>query len=201
VHEWALGRLKPGRTEAEFRSELLAGKVQNLESIEDVGGVPAMTPGATVTLTRELRPGRYVFFSTMPAPTGQADFQLGMIRGFEVEGASDVEPPDVDGTITARKAGFDVPALTAGTHTLRLENGADDSREFKLLSLKPGKRPNDLEQWFKNRFRGDPPADLLGILGRLAPGDEAYVTITLEAGRRYNLFDGPHRVAARFRVD
>ena len=201
VHEWALGRLKPGRSESEFRAELLAGKIQHLDSVDGVGGVPAMTPGATVTLTRELRPGRYVFFSTMPASTGQADFQLGMIRTFDVEGASAAEPPAVDGTITARKDGFDVPALGAGTHTLRLENAAGDSREFKLLSLTPGKRPEDLERWFQNRFRGDPPADLLGILGRLAPGDEAYVTITLEAGRRYDLFDGPHRVAARFRVD
>ena len=79
-------------------------------------------------------------------------------------------------------------------------NAASDAREFKLLSLKPGQRPADLERWFGDRLRGDPPADLIGIVDALPPGGEAYATVTLEAGRSYNLFDGPHEVAARFRV-
>jgi hypothetical protein len=200
VHEWALGRLKKGHSEAELRQQLLAGNLQHLASIEDIGSVPAVTPGVSLTLARQLQPGRYVFYSTMPAPNGYADFQLGMIRAFDVEGASDAEPPDVDGTITAREDGFDVPTLGPGTHTLRLQNAAKDPREFKLLSLKPAQRPADLERWFGDRLRGAAPADLLGIVDALPPGGEAYATITFEAGRSYNLFDGPHKVAARFRV-
>ena len=200
VHEWALGRLKEGRSEADLRTELLTGKIASLESVDDVGGVPAMTPGATLGLARELEPGQYVFFCSMPAPNGYADFQLGMIRGFEVAGTSAAEPPEVGGTITVRDTAIDVPALETGTHTLRLVNEADDVRELKLLSLKPGKQPRDLESWFDDRLRGDPPADILGVLGRLAPGATAYATISFETGRRYHLFDGPHRVAARFQV-
>ena len=200
VHEWALGRLKAGHSEAELRQELLAGDIQSPSSIEDSGGVPATTPGGSLTLTRRLRPGRYVFYCTMPGPKGYADFQVGMIRAFDVEGESNAEPPDVDGTITAREDGFVVPSLAPGTHTFRLENAASSPREFKLLSLRPGQRSADLERWFGNRFRGDPPADLLGIVDALPPGGEAYATITLDAGRRYNLFDGPHEVAARFQV-
>jgi hypothetical protein len=200
MHEWALGRLKPGRSEADFRQELLTGKVLHPQSIDQVAGIPAMTPGGSLTLTRRLEPGRYVFYSTMPAANGYADFQLGMIQGFEVEGDSGAEPPDVDGTIVARDKSFDVPSLGPGTHTLRLRNAADDAREFLLLSLKPGQRPADLERWFRGQFRGDPPADLLGIVGPIPPGAEAYATVTFEAGRTYHLFDQAHKVAAHFRV-
>jgi hypothetical protein len=159
-----------------------------------------MTPGSSLTLTRQLEPGRYVFYSTMPAPNGYADFQLGMIHGFDVSGTSGATTPDVDGSIVARATSFDVPKLGPGTHTLRLENAASDVREFKLLSLKPGKQPADLERWLADRLQGDAPADLLGILGMLAPGSEAYATVTLQAGRAYDLFDGPHKIAAQFRV-
>jgi len=200
VHEWALGRLKSGRTEADFRRELLAGKVLHLESVDHIAGIPAMTPGGSLTLIRWLDPGRYVFYSKMPAPNGYADFQLGMIRWFDVESESGATHPDVDGTIVARDDGFDVPPLGPGTHTLRLQNAADDPREFLLLSLKPGERPTDLDRWFRGRFRGDPPADLLGIVGQLPPGGDAYAIVTFDAGRKYHLFDGPHKVAARFWV-
>jgi hypothetical protein len=201
VHEWALVRLKPGRSEADLRTELLTGTTGDFDSADDVGGVPAMTPGATLRLTRELEAGQYVFYCTMPASDERAHFQSGMIRGFEVAGASDAEPPDVGGTITVRDTSIDVPAIAAGTQTLRLVNAADDVRELKLLSLKPGKRPADLERWFDDRFRGDPPADIVGVIGKLAPGETAYATIAFESGRTYHLFDGPHEVAVRFQVD
>jgi hypothetical protein len=200
VHEWAFGRLEPGRSEAEFRRELLAGNAQSLGSIDEVAGVFAMTPGASLTLARELEPGRYVIYCSMPAPR-HAHFQFGMIRWFGVEGVSDAGPPEVDGTITAREELIEVPELGPGTHTLRFENAADDPREFKLLSLKPGQGLQELERWFEDRFRGDPPADLLGAFGKLLPGETAYVTLTFEAGRRYHLFDGVHLVAARFDIE
>jgi hypothetical protein len=198
VHEWALGRLKKDRSVDDFRAELTTGGIASVESIEDVGGVPAMTPGATLLLARELVPGRYAFYCSMPASPRLAFFQLGMVRGFEVAGMSDAAPPDVDGTITAHARRFDVPELAPGTHTLRLENAAGDPREFKLLSLKPGQTAQELELWFDGRFRGDPPADLLGVLGKLQPGETAYATITIEEGRTYHLVDQPHLVSARF---
>ncbi len=201
VHEWILGRLGEGSSEAEVRAELLSGRVRRLRTAEAIAGVPAMTPGAELALTRRLEPGRYVLYCTMPAPTEKAHFQLGMIRFFDVEGVSDEEPPEVDGTITARADGFSVPAVSAGTHTLAIENAATEPRELKLLSLRPGMVARDLERWFANRFRGEPPADLLGILGRLEPGETAYVRMTFESGRRYHLFDDPNQLAARFDVD
>ena len=201
VHEWALGRLREGRSVDDLRAELTSGGIANLESIEDVGGVPAMTPGATLLLTRELEPGRYAFYCSMPASRRLAFFQLGMVRGFEAAGTSDAGPPDVDGTITMRDDSIEVPAIGAGTRTLELENAADGVRELKLLSLRPGRKPADLAPWFGDRFAGEPPADLLGVLGKLAPGETAYATIDFEAGRTYHLFDGPSRVAARFEVE
>jgi hypothetical protein len=201
VHEWALGRLREGRTLEDLRAELATGDILNLESIEDVGGVPAMTPGATLRLARELGPGQYAFFCSMPASPRLAYFQLGMVRGFEVAGTSDAGPPKVDGTITVRGDSIEVPAIEAGSPTLALENAAGGVRELKLLSLRPGKKPADLEAWFGDRFVGEPPADMLGVLGKLEPGETAYATIAFEAGRTYHLFDGPSRVAARFEVE
>ena len=201
VHEWALGRLKEGRTEEDLRKELNTGGLTSVESIENIGGVPAMTPGATLLLARRLEAGRYAFYCSMPASKRLAYFQLGMVRGFEVAGTSDAEPPTVDGTITVREDSIQVPAIEAGTRTLALENAADGVRELKLLSLRPGQKPADLGAWFDNRFAGEPPADLLGVLGKLAPGETAYATIDFEAGRTYHLFDGPSRVAARFEVE
>lgn len=200
VHEWALGRLNEGRLVAHLRAELTTNGIESLDSIEDVGGVPAMTPGATLRLTRDLEPGRYAFFCSMPASSRLAYFQVGMVRGFEVAGTSDSQPPDVDGTITVREESIEVPAIEAGTRTLKLENTANDVRELKLLSLVPGKRAADLEAWFGNRFAGEPPADMLGVLGKLAAGETVYATVEFESGRTYHLFDQPHRVSTRFDV-
>lgn len=200
VHEWAFGRLRDGRSEAEFRQELLGGKLQDFSTIDPVASVPAVTPGTSVGLARELEPGTYLLFCRMPAPSRHAHYQLGMIDSFIVEGTSASDPPSADGVIAARERGFRVPALGPGTHTLELRNTADDPREFKLLSLRQGKEPKDLQAWFGNRFRGEPPADLLGIVGPLLPGEVAYATVSFEAGRTYHLFDGPHRVAAHFDV-
>ena len=158
-----------------------------------------MTPGASLLLTRELEPGQYAFYCSMPASKRLAYFQLGMVRGFEVAGTSDAEPPDVDGTITVREDSIQVPAIEAGTRTFELENTADGVRELKLLSLRPGQKPADLEAWFANRFVGEPPADMLGVLGKLAPGESAYATITFESGRTYHLFDGPSRRGSALR--
>ena len=159
-----------------------------------------MTPGASLLLAREFDPGQYAFYCSMPASPRLAYFQLGMVRGFEVAGTSDVEPPDVDGTITARDTAIKVPVIEPGTHTLKLENKADDVRELKLLSLEPAKQSPDLEAWFANRFAGEPPADLLGVLGKLVPGETAYATLAFESGRTYHLFDQSHGVTARFDV-
>jgi hypothetical protein len=201
VHEWALGRLKEGRSVDDLRVELNTGGPTSVESIEDVGGVPAMTPGATLLLARELEAGRYAFLCTMPASPRLAYFQLGMVRGFEVSGTSDAGPPEVDGTITVQKDSIQVPAIEAGTRTFELENAAGDDRELKLLSLRPGRKPAQPEAWFAKRFVGEPPADMLGVLAKLAPGESAYATITFESGRTYHLFDGPSRTAARFEVE
>jgi len=143
LHEFALGRLAPGVTPEQARQELTDGDGDpGPELVEDIGGVPFLTPGKRVTVTRKLSEGTYVLLCFIPAPDGRPHIEHGMIRSFKIEGDSGKDLPKPDAVIIARTARFDVPVLHAGRQTIELRNAAREDRGFVLMGLKPGKTPH-----------------------------------------------------------
>jgi uncharacterized cupredoxin-like copper-binding protein len=203
-HVFDLVRLDPGRTLGDIEKVLEAGR-EPPSWAHAIGGVPPMTPGARLSITRKLRPGRYTFVCLLPAPDGRPHWQLGMKKQFTVVGESGRALPRADGVIVARDDRYELPKVGAGRQTLELRNAASRRREFELMTFKPGKGPGDLQKWFERGYEGELPATLLGAIQTVAPGTSVFLTADFERGVTYVLSDRTHGAAdkhlrARFTV-
>jgi uncharacterized cupredoxin-like copper-binding protein len=198
-HEFALTRLDEGKTLADVDAVLKAGK-EPPSWAHDVAGVPPMTTGAEVSITRDLQAGTYAFLCFIPTEGGKTHYDLGMKHEFTVEGDSGEQPPEADGVITAGEDSFDVPEVTAGSQTLELRNGASEPREFNLASLNPGKTRADAGAWFRSGFSGEAPLQLLGAMQSIPPDTSVFLTADFEAGRTYVVSDQENGIQQEFTI-
>lgn len=200
LHEYALGKLADPAAAGELR-EAIAKQDRDrfMELVDDVGGVPALSPGKEVSITRELDPGTYILLCFVPSPDGMPHVAKGMLRTFDVEGRSDARLPDADAVIAARDKSFEIPKLEAGEQTIELRNDAASPREFYLLAPKDGATIADVERWGEGGFKGEPVATFFGAMQSIPPKTSVYLGIDLKADTRYVLFDEELR-EAEFRV-
>jgi uncharacterized cupredoxin-like copper-binding protein len=191
LHQLALVRLAGDRT-ADDLLVALDGAEDSEEAdwIVDVAGVPALSPGASVTLTRTLdQPGTYVFFCLLPSPDFTPHASLGMIQQFEVAGDSGATLPQADVAITATESGFDVPAVAAGTVTLELRNAGQKPHELWLVAYDDGATDADVDAWFESGQQGPAPATFLGGIQSIPGGTSVFQRLELHAGTTYTLSD------------
>ena len=198
-HEFALGRLDEGKTLADLDKVLKSGR-EPPSWAHDIAGVPAMTPGEEISITRDLKPGTYAFLCFIPAGKGKTHYDLGMKKQFTVSGDTGEEPPEPNGVITAREDSFDVPQVEAGSQTLELRNAASGPREFNLLTFEPGKTPADAQKWFQSGFSGTPPVKLLGAMQSIPPGTSVFLTADFESGNSYYVSDQENGIRKRFTI-
>ena len=171
LHEYALGRLAPGRTLDDVKAVLASGQEGPPDWFTDVGGVPLLSPGEELGLTRELDAGTYVFLCFIPSPSGVPHVELGMLKALELKGDSGAELPEPDAVIVANDAGYEVPTLSSGQQTIELRNGDDREREFFLVALEPGTELDDLDRFFEQgEGKGTPPAQFHGAMQTIPPG-------------------------------
>jgi uncharacterized cupredoxin-like copper-binding protein len=197
LHEFSLGRLDPGKTLADLDRVLASGR-EPPGWLHDVGGVPAMSPRERISITRRLRPGRYVFLCFVSGPNGKPHYEFGMKRQFTVAGDTGAAEPKADGLVVASDKRMEVPVVRAGRQTLELRNAAQRPRGFELVSFEPGKTPRDLERWGEGGFKGKPPATLLGAMQSIAPGTSVFLTASFERGRTYYFSDDETNLRGRF---
>jgi uncharacterized cupredoxin-like copper-binding protein len=200
LHEYALGRLDQGKTLEDVKKRLAQGEGEPPTWFQDVAGVPLLSPGEEITITRDLEPGTYVFLCFIPSPKGVPHYDLGMLKSFEIVGESGRELPQPDATITAEKGGYDLPDLEAGPQTLELKNADTKEREFFLVALEPGKTLSDIGAWGEGGFKGPAPGTFLGAMQTIPPGSSVFLGIDLEAGVPYTLSDtsGERPIVATF---
>lgn len=204
LHEYSLSRLDPGKTLVDV-NEVLAKGEEPPGWVHDIGGVPVLTPGAQIRITRKLQPGNYLFLCFIPDPKGRPHASLGMKRLFKVAGDSGAKSPPTDGVIVAGEKAFSMPTIKAGRQTLELRNGASKPREFNLIGLRPGKTEGDAQKFFAPlekgrgfRVRGEPPLDLLGAMQSIEPGTSVYLTAEFKRGWSYRISDEENKIEARF---
>ena len=202
VHEFALARIDKGHTFA----QALSAFEQHKEPawLHDVAGPGVMTPGAEITITRQLPPGLYVFVDGVPSTRGVPFNKLGGRRAFTIVGDSGAQLPKADAVITAEKKRFVIPRLHAGVQTIELRNRAGAGRGFILATLNPGKTKADADRWVTTiettgkQPRTPAPMTLLGAIQTIPSGTSVYLTVNLEAGRQYRLEDDESGVQAQF---
>ena len=203
IHEFAMGRIAEGKTIEDVKALFASEGGEIPDWIEDVAGVPVLSPGQELGITRELEPGRYVLLCPIPSPQGTLHLDLGMIRTFEVAGESELELPEGVPVIAAGEDAFDVPELESGPRTIELRNAASSEREFNLVMLADGFTTEqaeafDWDGWFEGGQEGPLPFVFLGAMQSIPPGTSVYLTIDLEAGKLYRISDEENGIQAEF---
>jgi uncharacterized cupredoxin-like copper-binding protein len=155
----------------------------------DVAGPNTPVPGGTSSLTQDLAPGEYAIICMIPSPDGVPHAMKGMIRALTVLPPTGAVAalPTADVNVRMLDYAWEItPAITAGKHTLRIENGAEQSHEIFLAQLAPGKTAMDLAAWAE-KPQGPPPGTPLGGTSAMAKGGVAFLTVDLAPGE-YGLY-------------
>lgn len=196
-HEFAFARIEEGKTEADVKAVIESGG-EPPEWAEDVAGVPGLSPGQSITVTRTLEPGSYVFLCFFPDPEGTPHASLGMYELFTIAGDTGAALPEPDATITATDDGLQVPALTSDEQTVEFDNGGTEPHELALVALEPGKGIQDVDRWFGSGYQGEPPVTFLGGMQTIPAGESVFLTIDLEPGVQYTALDFTTKSKERF---
>jgi plastocyanin len=187
-HEFAFARIEEGKTEADVKAVIESGG-EPPEWAEDVAGVPGLSPGQSITVTRTLEPGSYVFLCFFPDPEGTPHANLGMYELFTIAGDTGEALPEPEATITATDEGLRVPALPSGEQTVEFENGGTEPHELALVAFEPGKGIKDVDRWFGSGYQGEPPVTFLGGMQTIPAGASVFLTVELEPGVKYTAID------------
>jgi hypothetical protein len=189
LHHASLIRLKDGKTIADFQSGLQAAMQSHSPPppwVSFAGGPNAVTPGDTGMTTETLEPGNYVFVCWIPTADGTPHIMKGMMHGMVVIAARGpvAAEPATDVSITLTDYDFAPSAsLTAGTHTIRVENAGPQPHEIVITALAPGKALQDFIAWEKGGEKGPlPTGKWLGGVVAMGPGGHAQFTATFAPG-------------------
>ena len=198
-HEIAFGQIEGERTMDDVMKALEGGRPPSW--FKDIAGIPVLSPGVEASMTRDLDEGQYIFLCFLSSPEGTEHFREGMVRLFSLTGTSDAEPPTADLTITATEDGFDVPEISAGTHTIELVNDGTKPHKFAFVSYEEGMTERDLGKWFGSGFKTEAPAQFPGGMQSIKPGTSVVVEMTFESGRTYNLEDFEAKFTSEIEVE
>jgi hypothetical protein len=154
--------------------------------VKFVGGPNAIAPGGKANATALLEPGHYAYICFVFGPDGVIHAAKGMVTPFEVTGdssAARAELPAASVTIKMADYSFESSqSLTAGHHTIRVENAGPQPHELALLKLAPGKKVEDFAVWAETGMKGPPPAEPLGGVVLLDKGASGTFTADLTKG-------------------
>ena len=170
VHHVNVIRLLAGYTSKDLMNELKTGKMPAWAKA--MGGPNPSTLTAPSVATVDLAPGSYVVVCFVPGPDLVPHVMKGMIKDLVVKPSTGTAAamPTADVTIKLADYNFDVqPALTAGHHTIRVENNAAQDHEVILVKLDAGKTPDDVVNAIET-MKGPPPGQFIGGVSGLSNG-------------------------------
>jgi hypothetical protein len=212
LHHLQLVRLGDGFTIADLNDSFNAGNF-TATPITYAGGPNVAPPGLTSEVLVNLTPGRYAIVCFIPSPEdGIAHRTKGMAREIVVTGSAPaLSPPAADVELVLDDYSFTfTPAISAGRHTIRVINAAQQPHEIVLVRLLPGRTIDDLHRFVQQRV-GPPPFEPVGGTLGLSKGEENYMTSEFTPGDYVALCFVPdaadgkphvaHGMLKHFRVD
>jgi uncharacterized cupredoxin-like copper-binding protein len=185
-HVW-LVKLEQGKTAGDYLQALGAvakGEAPPPAWAVDVGGPQMGAPGALADGTVTLEAGNYVIVCHIPSPDGQPHIAKGMYKPLTVTpNAAPAAEPKADVTMTLADYGFAFSTpLTAGRHTIRIVNAAEQFHEAFIVKLAPGKSVQDVLAWAEGGMKGPPPMMPVGGTSGLAKGRSMQFTADFAEG-------------------
>lgn len=187
-HEFAFARIEEGKTEADIKAVIDSGE-EPPKWAEDMAGVPALSPGQSITVTRSLEPGSYAFLCFFPDPEGTPHASLGMYKLFTIAGDTGATLPEPDATIRATEDGLQLSSLGTGEQTVEFLNDGTKPHELLLATFESGKGPKDVEGWIGSGYEGEPPVTFLGGIQTIPAGESVFLTVDLETDVEYSALD------------
>jgi hypothetical protein len=179
-------KLEEGRTVADLQAALAESPVWPAWAIA-AGGPNAPDPGAQSSAYVYLTEGEYALVSWTPDQDGSPRYLHGMIASLTVHGVDQptATEPNADVVMELLDYSFNLSQpLGRGKQTIEVRNAGAHPHEVWLARLAPGKTVADL---FASLAPDAPPDawDTSGIGGitEILPGDHAYFTVDLDAGR------------------
>ncbi len=191
-HMMTLGRLKRGVTVHKMVAALSQGEQAAKALLADgpdaaYGSPAVLSAHQSETVTMEhLRPGTYVMICFMAEPNGTTHWQLGMVRTIQVRGATDTESVSDEGTIAVDDDGITLPVGFDGRGTYAVRDTGTRPHNFSLAHLDHGVSLADFVGSVGQAMStgGEPTGgELVSGIDLLAPGQRAYLTLHLPAGR------------------
>ncbi len=169
-HQSILVRLDSSKTMADLNAALaIPGATPAWAKV--VGGDGAIRAGQETTTFSDLKPGTYALLCFLSnGPNDPPHFTLGMVRELIVTGTpGTAAAPAADGEIRLVNYDFEMPTITAGTHTFRITNAGTEVHEIALVRIPDGKTAQDV---VASSAPGNTPiGEALGGNGALSPGE------------------------------
>ena len=173
IHHIQLVKFGEGKTLDDFMAALKAGGPPPEWATMEGGPNPSEL-GDTSSTTVTLEPGNYAMICFVPGPDGVPHLAKGMVRPLAVTtvgGAAGAEP-EADVVMKLLDYDFELSApLTAGRHTIRIENAGPQEHELVIVKLESGKEPMDFAKWGEKQV-GKAPGTLHGGVSGIMPGDK-----------------------------
>lgn len=139
------------------------------EWITDGGGLAAVPPGESATVTEVLKPGTYYLLDSESAQgSQQPNARKGGVAKFEVTGeATTAELPETDATITAKDFSFETAGIEAGSNRLTFENTGKELHHVLALPMTKGSTIEDVRKFASSEGEpeGPPPVDFENGVG------------------------------------
>lgn len=183
LHHIQLIRLEDGKTADDLFAALKAGgPFPRWASM--AGGPNPPESGDTATATLAVEPGNYVMLCFVPSADGVPHVMKGMAAPLTVSRASVRSQPEPRADVVMKLVDFDFELsqpLTAGQHTIRVENAGAQPHEVAIVRMKPGKTPRDYADWGMKPV-GPAPGTIFGGVSGIMPGAHAFVEVDLPAG-------------------
>lgn len=152
-------------------------------------GGPGVVMGPdSAVVTMNVPPGNYLVACFVPSPDGKWHVQKGMMHRLVVRpapaGTAAAPEPKADVTVTMSDYAYALSApLTAGTHTIRVENSGPQVHELGIERLAPGKTIADWQRWVAGGMRGEPVSMPVGGFAGPEIGKAGWVTMTFSPGK------------------
>jgi hypothetical protein len=182
LHHIQLMKFEEGKTLDDF---LAAMKGEAFPAWASFAGGPAPPEvGSTTTSIELLEPGNYALICFIPAEDGMPHVMKGMSRGLKVVGPARTAGTEPEADIVVKLTDYDFELskpLTAGKHTIRVENAGPQPHEIAIIRLNPGKKPADFAAWGM-KPAGPPPGTIHGGLSGIMPGSHSFIEVDLPPG-------------------
>jgi hypothetical protein len=182
LHHIQLVKLEGGRALEDFLGALKGEHFPTWGRF--AGGPNPPEVGSTSTVIQALAPGTYALICFIPAVDGKPHVMKGMSRQLSVVASPRPSAAEPEADIAVKLVDYDFELsqpLTAGRHTIRVENAGGQPHEIAIVRLSPDKKPQDFAAWGMKPV-GPPPGTIHGGVAGIMPGEHVFLEVDLPPG-------------------